>query len=369
MNFWRWEKWLPRVPAEARLELGTGDTPLVRSRRIGPRWGLPNLFFKLESCNPTGSYKDRFATVAVSQMLARGKSRCLATSSGNAGAALAAHCAAAGLKCEIAVIITAPAAKLNQMRVYGAEIVRIEGFGLDDSITRESFEHLQFLGAQPDAALQITAYCFSPDGMEGVKTIAYELCEQLAAQGRTPDRVFVPVGGGGLALAIARGFDDLRRGGALSVPARVELSQPAGNDTLATALRQGAERGSPVTCTSTISGLQVPSVLDADALIPAARASGGNGYLVEDAEVWDAQRRLAVEEGIFCEPAGAVALAGVLKALTEGIPHREETIVCIVTGAGFKDEASAARMLPAEPCATMSLEQYRQRAKQNAGEA
>ncbi len=363
MNFWRWEKWLPPVPAAARLELGTGDTPLVRSRKIGPGVGLPNLYFKLESCNPTGSYKDRFATVAVSRMLAAGKQRCLATSSGNAGAALAAHCAAAGLKCEIAVIITAPTAKLNQMRLYGADILRIEGFGLDQQITRDTFAHLQLLGQQPDASLQITAYCFSPEGMEGVKTISYELNEQLASLGTQADRVFVPTGGGGLALAVARGFEDLRSAGMITKPARVEVVQPEGNDTIASALRTHAEHGTPVTCTSQISGLQVPSVLDGDALIRAARASDGSGYLVSDAYVWEVQRRLAVEEGILCEPAGAVALAGALQAQARGELDASETIVCLVTGAGYKDEASLARLLPSEPCETTTLAEFQGRLK------
>lgn len=359
MNFWRWEKWLPAVPAAARLELGTGNTPLMKSRRIGPAVGLPNLYFKLESCNPTGSYKDRFATMAVSQMLAQGKRRCIATSSGNAGAALAAHCAAASLQCEIAVIITAPAAKLNQMRLYGAKIMRIEGFGLDEQITRATFAHLQMLGQQPDAVLQITAYCFSPEGMEGVKTISYELAEQLASLDRHVDRVFVPAGGGGLALAVARGFEDLRRDGLLKSQVRVEIVQPEGNDTIATALRTHAEHGTPVTCTSQISGLQVPSVLDGDALIRAAGACGGRGYLVSDAYVWEVQRRLAREEGIFCEPAGAVALAGALQAQAAGELDATESIVCLVTGAGYKDEVSLARMLPQEPCETLSLETFK----------
>jgi threonine synthase len=338
-----------------------GNTPLVRSRAIGPAVGLEQLYFKLESCNPTGSYKDRFATVAISQMLAAGKKRCLATSSGNAGAALAAHCAAAGLECEIAVIVTAPLAKLNQMRVYGADIQRIAGFGLDDKNTRESFAYLQQLGQEPDASLQITAYCFSPEGMEGVKTISYELAEQLPSLGQQPAHVFIPAGGCGLALAVARGFEDLRGAGQLQAPVRVQVVQPSGNDTMATALRTHAAQGNAVTCTSQISGLQVPSVLDGNALIVAARQSGGNGYVVDDPTVWQIQRRLALEEGILCEPAGAVALAGALQAAAAGEIASHEPVICLVTGAGYKDEASLARMRPAEPCETITLEEYRQR--------
>jgi threonine synthase len=128
MSIWRWSKWLPDIPPELRLDIGTGETPLVRSRRIGPAIGLKNLFFKLETNNPTGSYKDRFGAVAISAMLAAGEDRCVATSSGNSGAALAAHCGAAGIRCEIAVIITAPTGKLLQMRAYGADIYRIDNF-------------------------------------------------------------------------------------------------------------------------------------------------------------------------------------------------------------------------------------------------
>src|SRR5215213_4887230 len=103
MSIWRWADWIEPVPAEARLTLGEGDTPLVRSRAIGPAAGLPSLYFKLETVNPSGSYKDRFAAAAVSHLRASGRRQVIATSSGNTGAALAAYCAAAGVPCEIAI--------------------------------------------------------------------------------------------------------------------------------------------------------------------------------------------------------------------------------------------------------------------------
>src|SRR5437870_912470 len=127
MSLWRWPDLAANVPAEARLILGEGETPLLRSRRIGPSVGCNRLFFKVESANPTGSYKDRFAAMAVSHMAANGKTRCIATSSGNTGAALAAYCAVAGIACEIAVVETAPQSKLQQMFAYGAAIYRIRG--------------------------------------------------------------------------------------------------------------------------------------------------------------------------------------------------------------------------------------------------
>src|SRR6186713_2129820 len=104
MSIWRWADLIEPIPAAARVTLGEGNTPLVRSRRIGPAAGLPNLYFKLDFATPTGSYKDRFAAAAVSHMVASGQSRCVATSSGNTGSALAAYCAAAGIGCRIAIV-------------------------------------------------------------------------------------------------------------------------------------------------------------------------------------------------------------------------------------------------------------------------
>ena len=114
MTIWRWANKLTPVPEEARVTLGEGDTPVVRSRRLGPELGMPHLYFKLETTNPSGSYKDRFGATAISHMVAAGQTKCIATSSGNTGAALAAYCAAANIECRIAIVETAPLGKLKQ---------------------------------------------------------------------------------------------------------------------------------------------------------------------------------------------------------------------------------------------------------------
>ncbi|HWB54905.1 MAG TPA: pyridoxal-phosphate dependent enzyme, partial [Tepidisphaeraceae bacterium] len=206
MSIWKWADKFSRAPLEFQLSLGEGHTPLVRSRHIGPSLGLKHLYFKLEGVNPTGSYKDRFAAAAVSDMMSKGKRRCVATSSGNTGAALAAYCAAAGLKCEIAVVETAPPEKLAQMRAYGANVFKVKGFGVSPEITQKAFDLIHERASAPDAELQISAFKFSPVGMAGVKTISYEIAKELD---NNIDRVFVPAGGGGLTLAVARGFEDL----------------------------------------------------------------------------------------------------------------------------------------------------------------
>jgi threonine synthase len=323
-------------PPEHRITLGEGGTPLVRSRRIGPAAGLTNLHFKLESLNPTGSYKDRFAVAAVSGLLARGVTHCLATSSGNTGAALAAACAVAGLPIHLAIVEPAPDDKLRQMLAYGASLSRIRGFGLDPEATVSTFTGLRHLANRPGWSLEVSAYSVSPAGMRGVETLAFEIDEQT---GSGADHVFLPAGGGGLCLAVARGFESCQ-----GSPA-IHCVQPEGNDTIAGPLREGRDHGRRATpCTTTISGLQVPNLLDANAVIAACRASGGNGHLVSDASVYALQARLAREEGIFSEPAGAVALAGALQAAAAGEIDRDAHVVCVVTGSGFKDGASLARM-------------------------
>jgi threonine synthase len=332
---WRYASLLPPVASDARVTIGEGNTPLVPSRRVGPEAGFRRLVFKLDALNPTGSYKDRFAVLALSAMRARGEKHCLGTSSGNSGAALAATGAAGSIPCTLLLVEGAPAGKLTQMGAYGARLVTVRGFGHSAETTHNVMELLKERSERGDAALQISAFTYSPTGMAGVQTLAWELAEQCP---QALDRVFLPVGGGGFGLAVARGFEAPGRPASPS-PA-IHCVQPEGNDTLATPLREGAARAQSVSCTTRISGLQVPNVIDDDELLVAARRSGGTGHAVSDERILEAHRRLHREEGISCEPAGAAALAGALDAAKEGTINPDETVVCIVTGSGFKDPAS-----------------------------
>ncbi len=340
MSIWRWADWIGPVEESARITLGEGNTPLVHSRSIGPAAGLEKLFFKIETSNPSGSYKDRFAAAAIANMITGRQTTCVATSSGNTGAALAAYCAAAKIRCRIAVVETAPDAKLQQMLAYGAEIVRVKGFGTDAAVTDTVFEQLRKLASRAGSALQISAYAYSPLGMAGVESISFELGEQHV--GRL-HHVFCPAGGGGLTLAVARGFAKLRENGHSDQGPAIHCVQPEGNDTIAGALRAG-DKARNVECTSMISGLQVATVIDGNEVIRECRPTGGTGHLVTDQAVWVVQKRLAREEGIFCEPAGAVALAGALKAHANGEFASSESVVCLITGSGFKDSTSIHRM-------------------------
>ena len=357
MSVWTWSEAIEPVPSQHRLTLGEGNTPLVASRSIGPKAGLSGLYFKLENLSATGSYKDRFAAVAVSDMLARGQTRCLATSSGNTGAALAAYCAAAGIDCHVALVETAPLEKCRQLLAYGARLQRIRGFGLRPEVTAEVLSTLQEFGAQPATAMQISAYRYSPRGMTGVQTIGLELPSQLASP---IDHVFCPAGGCGAAVAIARGFHWLATHRGLARVPKIEIVQPRGNDTIASAMRRGEPTGREIVCTTKISGLQVPNLIDGQLAMAECGATGGTGHLVDDDEIWHVQSRLAREEGIFCEPASAAATAAVLRAVTAGEVDRHAVVVALVTGSGFKDAPSIERMTGAAPIPVVEFEEFRQ---------
>ncbi|MGX5819305.1 threonine synthase [Chitinophaga lutea] len=346
-GIWTYHQLLPAVSAAHRITLGEGDTPLVPSRRIGPSLGLRRLYFKLEILNPTGSYKDRFAAAAVSQLIEKGAPASFATSSGNTGAALAAYCAAAGIPAFTVTVDGAPAGKIQQMQAYGAHVLSVRDFGKDAAVSREVMDKLAAMARTYNAPVQISAYAYHPDGMAGVQTIAYEIA---AAQDKKQWHVFSPAGGGGLTLAVANGFiawENAHRG--YRMP-RVHCVQPAGNNTIAGPLRDGAEHAVEIPAVTTaISGLQVPNILDGDTAIQRCRQTGGTGFLVPDTLVYNCQQRLAMEEGIFCEPAGAVSLAGLMEALQDKAVDRDTPIVCLVTGHGFKDPAGMARIADHSP--------------------
>ena len=315
--------------------LGEGQTPLVKSRNLD---GQGELLFKLEQLNPTGSFKDRFAAVETALMKQAGFKACMATSSGNTGSALAAYCARRGMQCLLFVNEIAPVNKLRQMLVYGARVMRVKDFGVSNEQSALIFNRLQQLAEESRTRLVISAFKYSPAGMGGVKTIAYEIAEQL---GGAPDQVFVPVGGGGLLTGVWRGFLDLRERALIKHLPRINAVQPTLNDTVVTQICEGRDEAREVKTTTTISGLAVQVDIDATLALQAVRASGGWGYLVTDEEIRETQQQLCLREGMYVEPAGATSVAGYLKSSAEGRVAAKERVVCILTGHGLKDTSSA----------------------------
>jgi threonine synthase len=331
---WKYLSSLPLKRDANIATLGEGNTALVPSLRLGSALGLKQLWFKLESQNPTGSFKDRFASLAVSLMREEGRTKILATSSGNTGAAVAAYAARFGLSLELYVLENAPEEKLLQCLAFGARIFKVRNFGISQQATEAVFRRLQDRARSQNSALLISAVCVSPREMEGVKTIALEICQKLES---SPDHVFIPVGGGGLFVECYRGFAEGVEKRIIQKMPSLHPVQPEGCATVVGPLTQGRRRAEPVTCTSQISGLQVASLLDAQEVIDRTIQTRGSGQMVSDVSVFSWQRRMIREEGIYTEPAGATALAGLAAAVEKGLVQPEERVVCLVTGNGFKD--------------------------------
>jgi threonine synthase len=298
---------LPLEPGARIVSMGEGSTPLVRAPRISERLGV-DLHLKLESANPTGSFKDRGMTVAVSKALAEGMRALIVASTGNTASSAAAYAARAGIP---AVILQPEGAvasgKLAQTRMYGARVLEVRG----------SFDQaLQAAVELAERGTHALVNSINPNRREGQKTAVFEIVEELGA---TPAAICLPYGGGGNATAYGQAFAEL--GG---TPSRLIAGEAADRaHTVASAIRivDPVHRG---------------TVEDA-----IARTQGAVVTLT-DGEILSAWHELAVAEGVFCEPCAAAGLA----ALARQSGLRGETVVCVVTGHGLKDPETAARSSP-----------------------
>jgi threonine synthase len=318
-------------PVSRFVGLGEGDTPLVPLPGLAASLGVRGLWAKVESANPTGSYKDRVAAMSLSLAVTHGKAGWIATSSGNAGLAMAAYGARAGIPGFLCLVASAPEGKRRPLVPFGVRTLRVHGVGHGASRSAEGalFDAVRAAAAEHDLYLGITAHAFNPEGMRGIDTIGYELAEQLP----TATHVYVPTGGGGLLTAIGRGL--VHRGlGAV----RLVACQPSGCAPVARYL--AGELAAPEIggCDSRISALQLPRPPDGRQAADTVRASGGWGTHVPDESILAAARTLAAEEGVFVEPAAAATLAAVAADLTGGRLARDAEVVVLLTGAGWKDD-------------------------------
>ena len=350
-NIWHYKEYFTEIRDQCMISIGEGHTPLIKSRNIGPSLGLNNLYFKLENLNPTGSYKDRFAALFTSKLLEKKAPFCIATSSGNTGAALAAYCAASGIECFLVVVDGAPLSKIQQMQLYGGKIIMVDGFGIQADITSSVFKQLKELTNERNISLPISAYCYCPDGMQGVQTIAWEILDDLNG---VVQHIFSPSGGGGLTLAITKGVQLHKK---YKPGCKVHCVQPSGNNTIAGPLRNGLSYAVEIAAsTTTVSGLQVPGVLDGTETIQNCRALGGTGYIVEDEVIFKYQALLATQEGIFCEAAAAASVSALESAIQNKEVKAEDNIVCLITGSGFKDMSKTKELFQLSPVSKYSID-------------
>ncbi len=322
-GLWRYAPLLPDVPP---LSLGEGGTPLVPSCRLGPELGV-DLRFKYEGGNPTGSFKDRGAAVMVACLRALGARALADDSSGNAGAALAAYCAQAGLRARLYVPASASGPKLRQIEAYGAELVRVPG-------PRPEAARAVLAACREDPRLVYASHNVSPFFVEGLKTVAYELVEDLGA---VPEHVVVPVGGGGLSLGIVAGFQNLRDLGWVERLPQVHAVQPAACAPLVQAHEEGLGEPVPVEPGETAAeGARIPNPERGGEVLRALAEVGGSAVAVGEGEILEARKRLARDEGLYVEPTAALAAAALPLLLARGRVRPGEAIVVLLTGTGLK---------------------------------
>jgi threonine synthase len=343
-GLWRYASHLPLRNSRFEVSLGEGNTPLLRSGHLEQEIGVRGLYFKLEGSNPTGSYKDRIAAVGLSRLRELGKRAWAATSSGNAGAAMAAYGVRAGIDGYLFTLEKASRAKIAQIMSYGPHIMAVEKLGYDLETEITTWANIRQVCQANEWMMLVTAHAFSPHAMEGVKTISYEIAEQL--KGNVPDVVYVPVGGGGLCASIWRGFAEWQAAGYATRAPRIVSVAPSGCDSIHQAWLRGDSRVTPLpTVTTTISGLQLASPPDGDLVLQTLAASNGWSVTVEDEATYEAQVQLAKREGLFVEPASAISLAGVIADRAAGRLQGNERVACILTGVGFKDVNAVQRMV------------------------
>ena len=328
-GLWRYRGWLPIAEGGGIVSLGEGGTPLVRLDRFARSMGLEQVYAKLEYAGPTGSFKDRGASVLLTHAAAVGTTLLVEDSSGNAGASMAAYAARAGIACAVYAPAAAPASKLRQIEAYGARLVAVEG-------SRENVADAATLAAREPGAYY-AGHNTNPYFVEGTKTFAFELIEAFGSGG--PEHVVMPVGGGSLLWGSALGFAQWRQAGLCDRLPRLHAVQSAGCMPLVAAYEQGASQPVAVERTPTIAGgITIEHPARGGLILRALRESGGSAVAVTDHEILRAQRELAAYEGIFAEPTSAAAFAGLRHLAASGAINPAERVVVAVTGTGLKDQ-------------------------------
>jgi threonine synthase len=334
------ERFRDRLPVSAAtpiVSLGEGSTPLLHAPRLGAAIGV-DLYLKLEGQNPTGSFKDRGMTLALSKALEDGALAVVCASTGNTSASAAAYAARAGLRCSVVVPAGAVAlGKLAQAQACGARVVAIDGT-FDDALSA--------VRALADRHPVTLVNNLNPYRLEGQKTAAYEIVDEL---GDAPDWLCIPVGNGGNITAYWRGFRDSLSRGDASQPPRLLGCQAAGASPLVT--------GTFVERPDTIAtAIRIGKPVRYDEAKAAITESEGGAVAVTDEQILAAFRRLPESEGVFCEPASAASLAGLFAARAQGLVEDGVRVVCVLTGHGLKDPDTAVAQTPAPHAAGRGYE-------------
>jgi len=315
----RYRDFLPVTPNTPLITLGEGNTPLVRSVKLEKELRCGELYFKLEGCNPTGSFKDRGMVVAIAKAVESGSSSVICASTGNTSASAAAYGARFGLE----VVVIVPKGKIAlgkfaQAIAYGAKIITIGG-NFDQA--------LQIVRALVDKYPVALVNSINPNRIEGQKTAAFEIVDNL---GDAPDYHFIPVGNAGNITAYWKGYLEYKEAGKASKTPHMMGFQASG----AAPIVKGKIVNKPKTIATAI---RIGNPASWQKAVSARDNSGGVIDCVTDDEILNAYKLMASSEGIFGEPASAASLAGLSKMVGQGLKLSDKKVVCVVTGTGLKD--------------------------------
>ena len=328
-GMWRWSELLPILDVKNQVSLGEGDTPLLNLPRLKRGLGLSNLYVKDESANPTGSFKARGLATAVSKAKELGVEKVIIPTAGNAGGAMAAYAARAGLRAHIFMPKDTPFANIEESRMAGAEVVLVDGL-ISDAAGMAGEK------ARSEGWFDVSTFK-EPYRVEGKKVMGYELAEAFDWQ--LPDVIIYPTGGGTGLVGMWKAFAELEELGWLENPKRPRMVsvQAEGCAPVVKAFNQGAPFCDFWTNAHTIaSGLRVPKSFADHLILQDIYESNGTAIAVSDKSILESQKQLARLEGIFAAPEGAATLAALKELLQQGWVHPEERIVLFNTGSGLK---------------------------------
>ena len=338
-TYWRYFELLPITDKSNIVSISAGMTPLVKAEKLGKAIGLNNLYIKNDSVNPTFSFKDRPAGVAVSKAKEFGLGSVGCASTGNLAAATAAHAAKAGLPCYIFAPSDIEHAKITQALSYGSHYIAVDG----------TYDDANRIAAQvgDSKGVGIVNINMRSYYVEGSKTLAYEVAEQLNWQ--VPDQLIVPTGSGAMLNAICKGFEELETVSLVNQVSQMHMNcaQANGCAPIVTAFKKNSTDVVPVESPDTVAkSLAIGDPGDGRYVLKRLKQFNGIAEESNNKEILDAILLLAKTEGIFTEPAGGVSVAVLKKMVEQGKIDKNEITVCYVTGNGLKATESLMEVLP-----------------------
>ncbi len=325
-TLWRYREFLPCDP-EMAIDIGAGFTPLIHAKNLGKALGLPNLYIKNDTANPTWSFKDRVVAVASSRARELGYEKLACASTGNLANSVSAHAAASGMEAIVLIPDDLEAAKVLGSSIYSPTLVKVHGNY--DAVNRLCAE---LAGGHNWAFVNVNV---RPYYAEGSKTLGFEVAEQLGW--RAPDHCVAPIASGSLFVKIRKGLNELARAGLIDEPkTRMSASQATGCSPVATAWAEGSMNFRPQRPNTIAKSLAIGNPADGYYSLVQLRDTDGACASVDDEEIVAGIRLLAETEGIFAETAGGVTIAGVRQLAASGRIDPDELVVAFITGAGFK---------------------------------